>query len=152
MTTVEARAQIERQSVHPSITAQQISELVERFYTRVMDNERLSPIFAKHAGKHWNQHLDTMKRFWRSVLLRTGEYKGKPVVVHQKLDAIGTDDFAVWLSLFTATSQEIFTTEASALVVQSAERIASSLWLSRNTDPFATPPNWQQMQQSHSTN
>ncbi len=143
MSTIEARAHVERRSVHPSITAQQVSELVDCFYARVMENEKLGPIFVKHAGEAWSKHLDTMKGFWRSVLLRTGEYKGKPVVVHQKIDGIDTDNFEVWLTLFEATSQEIFTAEASVLVVQSAERIASSLWLSRNSDPFATPPQWQ---------
>ena len=142
MTRIEARASVQRDAVHPSITTCQVSQLVERFYERVLASERLGPIFMKHAGANWQRHLDTMKRFWRSVLLRSGEYKGKPVPVHQKINGVRTKDFEEWLALFEMTTAEIFSTDAAPLVNEAAARIATSLWLSRNTNPLVTPPNW----------
>ncbi len=142
MVQYEVRPSVQRQPVHPSITADQISQLVDRFYERVLANEKLGSIFAHHAGPHWARHLDTMKGFWRSVLLRTGEYKGKPVPVHQKIDGIDTCEFEEWLSLFELTTAEIFSPNAAPLVNEAAARIATSLWLSRDGNLLATPPNW----------
>ena len=83
-----------------------------------------------------------MKSFWRSVLLKTGEYKGKPVPVHMKLEGIETEDFRIWLGLFEETLAELFEPEARPPILQSASRIATSLWFARNPDPFTSPPAW----------
>ena len=135
-------ANFRRTSIHPTITESQISELVDRFYTEIRDHPRLGPIFKTHLDGRWDGHLEKMKSFWRSVLLRSGEYKGKPVPVHQKLEGIETEDFAQWLVLFAQVSRDIFEPDATPLVVQAAENIANSLWLSRENDPFASPPDW----------
>ncbi len=130
-----------REPLHASITAEQISTLVEVFYQRVHDNDRLDQLFSRIDGR-WPQHMDKMKKFWRSVLLRSGEYKGKPVPVHQQIEDIQTDDFQAWLKLFSQTVDDIFEIEARPLIVTAAERIATSLWLSRSNDPFISPPEW----------
>ena len=107
-----------------------------------MKSERLAPIFIHQTSGNWEDHLAKMKTFWRSVLLRSGEYKGKPVPAHQRLDGVSTEDFEEWLNLFTKTSRTVFHVEAASLVDEAARRIATSLWLSRSNDPFATPPDW----------
>ena len=145
MTHIEARASVQREPVHPSITASQVSKLVEHFYERVLASERLGPIFTEHAGANWQRHLDTKKRFWRSVLMRSGEYKGKPVPAHQNINGVRTRDFEEWLALFEMTTAEIFSLEAAPLVNEAAARIATSLWLARYTNPMATPPNWRML-------
>lgn len=122
------------------ISPQQVSELVEQFYARIRKDERLGPIFAQHAGGHWEKHLNTMKSFWCSVLLRTGEYQGRPVPAHQKIEGITTEDFDRWLELFSITANEMFTPEIADLTVITAGRIATSLWLARSTEIAATPP------------
>ncbi len=141
MTRLEARPAIDRQRVHATITEQQISELVDRFYAAVRTNERLGPIFQHHIAG-WDAHFDRMKAFWRSVLLKTGEYKGKPVPVHLRIDGIGTEDFEEWLRLFSIIATDVFQRDAAVLVNDAARRIATSLWLSRTNDPFASPPSW----------
>ncbi len=133
-------------SLHPSITAEQISDLVEQFYESVQANERLGPIFSEQTSDPWGEHLAKMKTFWRSVLLRNGEYKGKPVPVHQRLDGVTTEDFEEWLGLFSKTCYSVFSQQAAPLVEEAERRIATSLWLARTNDPFATPPNWSNRQ------
>ena len=135
-------ARRQREGVHPSITADQISDLVDRFYARVFDDAMLSPIFQQQTTDDWPLHLEKMKAFWRSVLLKTGEYKGKPVLAHQKLEGISTQHFDAWLTLFSQATSEVFTPDAAPFVNAAAARIATSLWLSRTTDPFASPPEW----------
>ena len=143
MTEIPARpSSFRRTSLHPTITQEQISALVDQFYSEIREHPRLGPVFNKHIDGHWRPHLAKMKSFWRSVLLRTGEYKGKPVPVHQKLEGIDTADFAEWLALFAKTSGTVFSPEAVPLVNEAAEKIATSLWLSRCEDPMAQPPDW----------
>ena len=131
-----------REPAHPSITAEQISELVEQFYGRVQGNERLGPIFAARVKGDWAPHLAKMKGFWRSVLLKTGEYKGRPVPVHVQIDGIGDEDYRVWLGLFRETVAEVFEAEARPVVIEAAERIASSLWLATSGKLLERPPTW----------
>ena len=144
MTKFEARPIVKRESLHPSITADQISTLVDQFYDEVRSNSRLAPLFAENLTSHWDFHLEKMKGFWRSVLLKTGEYKGRPVPVHLQISKIESDDFEEWLRLFSRVSSQVFTAEASVAVNEAARRIATSLWLSRTSDPFASPPVWSQ--------
>ena len=90
-----------------------------------------------------------MKTFWRSILLKTREYHGRPVPKHQKLDGIKTDDFVKWLELFRITATEIFEPSSASIAIRNAENIASSLWLAMNDNPFEAPPNWASYQQQH---
>ena len=131
-----------RMGLHPSITEEQVCRLVEQFYARVFDSPILAPIFEQQTRQEWPVHLDKMKAFWRSVLMKTGEYKGKPVPAHQRLDGVTTRHFDEWLTLFSQTTREVFGPNVAPLVDAAAMRIATSLWLSRSNDPFASPPFW----------
>lgn len=124
-----------RDPVHASITHEQISELVERFYDYVREDKRLGTIFdvriAASSDGDWQPHLNKMKKFWASVLLKTGEYKGQPVVVHNGLPDLEEADFVIWLDLFAKTVTEIMEPDARSPVFEAARRIAQSLYLAR---------------------
>lgn len=124
------------------ITHEQVSLLVDEFYKSIRHDVQLGPIFNKVIDGNWDQHLEKMKSFWRSVLLKTGEYKGQPVPKHNQIVGLKSEDFQKWLELFTITTNQIFDPQTAHYVMQTAERIASSLWLARNKDPFQSPPKW----------
>ncbi len=106
-----------------------ISELVDEFYTRIRDSERLGPIFNS-AISDWGSHLPRMKRFWSSVILRTGSYSGQPVPAHQRLSGVEPHDFEHWLALFQKTLEDIAPSQAVVeLFMSKARRIAMSLKL-----------------------
>jgi hemoglobin len=128
--------------VHPTITEEQISELVEQFYMTIRVDPDLGPIFDTHINGGWDPHLSKMKMFWRSVLLKSREYSGRPVPVHQKIDGIGTREFEVWLTHFSKTAHRVMEPEAADITIELARRIATSLWLARFPDPKVSPPNW----------
>ncbi len=121
-----------RKPAHPSISKDQICALVERFYEAVWADPTLGPIFSDRVGDDRSAHLEKMKLFWSSVLLRTGVYKGKPVPAHQKLSEVRAGDFAVWLAHFRQTAWQVFSPEAAPIVISIAERIALSLWQAMN--------------------
>ncbi len=124
------------------ITHEQISRLVDEFYLSIRNDAQLAPIFERIIDGNWEPHLEKMKAFWRSVLLKTGEYKGQPVPKHNQIDGLETEDFLQWLELFSKTTKQIFDETTAMQVNETAKRIASSLWLARNKDPFRAPPKW----------
>lgn len=141
---LDVRPKPSRVSAHPSITSDQISRLVDVFYGEIRTHERLGPIFETRIDGDWQPHLDKMKLFWASVLLRTGDYKGKPVPVHMQLTNVESEDFKAWLETFRPVATSIFEPEAALIVIAAAERLAQSLWLSMFGLAATTPPKWMQ--------
>lgn len=131
----------DRRPVHSSITEQHVDALVETFYSSVWADERLGPIFEAHIVDR-AAHLATMKRFWSSVLLRSGAYKGKPVPAHVKLSGVVESDFPRWLEHFHHATRSVFEPEAADLVDAAAKNIAESLWLAMFGGVATGRPNW----------
>ncbi|MGB7286961.1 MAG: group III truncated hemoglobin [Salaquimonas sp.] len=129
-----------RPKAHPTITPDQISHLVDQFYQAIAEEPRLAPIFIARNKSNWAPHLSKMKAFWRSILLKSGEYKGQPPAVHMAISELQSDDFILWLDLFEQTSANCFHPEAAPIVNEFARRIARSLWLSCFGTPFDQPP------------
>ncbi|WP_319530985.1 group III truncated hemoglobin [uncultured Cohaesibacter sp.] len=111
----------------PSIDEEQVSLLVETFYDRIRQHPRLSVLFAKGLTQNWATHLETMKSFWRSMLMQTSEYGGRPVPAHMQLDGVTPDDFTQWLALFRSTAEEVCPASAAKLYIDRAETIAKNL-------------------------
>ncbi len=130
------------------VTREQISEFVETFYDLILRDQRLGPIFRNEIGGNWSVHLEKMKRFWCAVLLKTKEYSGRPIPAHTKLQGVKTDDFRKWLGLFRQTAVQVFEPEVAATATQSAENIASSLWLAMNAGSFSAPPKWSEAKET----
>jgi hemoglobin len=110
------------------ITEPMIRTLVHTFYARVRIDPMLGPIFNA-AIDDWDAHLDKLCAFWSSVTLMTGRYKGTPMKVHAELPEITSAHFERWLALFQATAIKTCPSEAAAVFVDRARRIAESLQL-----------------------
>ncbi len=107
-----------------------ISELVEQFYRKVRLDPSLGPVFARVVKDNWDPHLAKMKLFWGSVILRSGDYKGKPMEVHRKVIGGEPEHFTIWLRLFEETLDEIAPSEeAKALFLERANYMAPRLKL-----------------------
>jgi hemoglobin len=70
-----------------------------------------------------------MRKFWSSVMLTSGSYKGNPVAVHQRVEGMAFDLFERWLALFDETCRELFDDEIAEAFREKAVRIAESLKL-----------------------
>ena len=66
------------------VSEDMIRELVHAFYAAVRRDPLLGPIFNAKV-ENWDEHLAILCRFWSSVTLLTGTYKGRPMVVHAAL-------------------------------------------------------------------
>ncbi|MCK9907958.1 group III truncated hemoglobin [Microbacteriaceae bacterium K1510] len=110
------------------LTEEAIGRLVDTFYGKVRLDPELGPVFER-AITDWGPHLETMRRFWSSVMLTSGRYKGNPVAAHKRVDGIEMQLFTRWLALFEETCRELFDDALAAAFKEKAVRIAESLQL-----------------------
>ena len=112
------------------VSEHSIECLVNEFYRRVRVDPTLAPIFDRAISEgDWGPHLATMRRFWSSVMLTSGRYKGNPVAKHLRLDGMEPVLFDHWLSLFGQTCCDLFVDELANEFGIKARRIAESLKL-----------------------
>jgi hemoglobin len=116
---------------HSGIDEPSIEQLVRTFYGRARNDELLGPIFAS-AVSDWDHHIHTITRFWCSIILRTGNYDGRPLRPHLLLDLEGKH-FDRWLALFERTARETFPDEVAAAFIVKARRIADSFEMAIGT-------------------
>lgn len=130
--TVTPHAAEARKSKRETAEAMQIDpgfirHMVEQFYAKIREDDRLGPIFAARI-EDWDTHLDRMTAFWSSVLHESGGFHGNPMVKHIAIPGIERDDFMHWLTLFNATLDEIERDpQATDLIAGRARMIADSL-------------------------
>jgi hemoglobin len=126
---------LEQRPAAEQITEEAIIRLVDGFYADIRRDAVLGPIFERAIGGNWPAHLDTMYRFWSSVMLTSGRYKGNPMAVHLGVAGIEPALFQHWLALFEAKAAELFAPETAAAFAGKARRIAESLKLALFFDP-----------------
>jgi len=95
------------------ITKENITLLVNRFYTKVMQDEVLSPFFIEKLGDDmnsglWKAHLTLIGDFWSSIALGERNYQGSPFAPHRLIEGIHADAFSQWLVLFFETLDNLF--------------------------------------------
>jgi hemoglobin len=106
------------------ITEEEISNLVDRFYSKVQLDPEIGPIFNEKI-EDWPTHLALLKSFWSTVMLTTGRYKGDPMMTHLQLP-LEPSHFNRWLALFAETAKEVMDPTHAALIIAKSERIASN--------------------------
>ena len=103
-----------------------IKVLVDAFYTKVNQDDLLSPIFNKIAKVNWDAHLPRMYQFWASLLLDANEYRGQPFDKHaEHSDHIHAMHFDRWILLFNQTIDELFEGEKAKLAKTRAQSIGA---------------------------
>ena len=108
---------------------EQLKAVVLAFYARVRRDEMIGPLFNA-AVEDWDEHLDRLTRFWSSVMLTSGRYKGNPMVVHRRhAEAIAPSMFDRWLELWAEITDELMPAAAAAALQSKAGHIAESLKL-----------------------
>jgi hemoglobin len=110
-----------------AIPAEEINNLVDRFYAKVRLDPEIGPIFNA-AVDDWPAHLSLLKDFWSTVLLTERRYKGDPLAKHLEL-SLDPQHFARWLALFEETAREVMEPQNAEIVVAKSHRIADNFKL-----------------------
>ena len=110
-----------------------VSKLVNVFYTKIRANDELGPIF-NNAIKDWDTHLIHLTDFWESQLFRKNVYSGNPLKKHVEVDAandnaLTNDLFGLWLQFWLGTLDELYKGKIADLAKNRARNIASFLFM-----------------------
>lgn len=127
-------------AVQDLCTEEEIVSLVYGFYDRVRADTLLGPIFNTHI-KDWDTHLQRMVRFWSSLLIGAGTYRGTPMPVHIALPGLSAELFQRWLSLFHDAASIQPNRAFAERAEEYAHRVARSLWYGYqlNNEPDHAP-------------
>lgn len=115
---------------YDKITENNIQEMVDSFYEKVLQDTLLRPIFINTIGEgaeKWEPHLKTMYSFWSSLMLGTGRYNGNVFQKHKDLPTFDHKLFDRWLDLFAQTACGLYIEEIANLYIIRSQRIAESL-------------------------
>jgi hemoglobin len=107
-----------------------VRTVVDDFYGKARRDPVIGPIFNRViTDAEWPAHLDTIARFWSSMLLGTGTYGGRPMPKHLAIPDLADKHFERWLALFRETVEATCPPAVAALFLDRAERIAHSFRL-----------------------
>jgi hemoglobin len=81
--------------------------LLDRFYGRVREDQKIGPIFNEVAKVDWDQHVKKIYNFWDDLLFGAHSYHGRPFPPHVPL-GLKVEHFERWLELFFQTTDELF--------------------------------------------
>jgi hemoglobin len=103
-------------------TLEDCRTLVDLFYEEVRRDPILGPIFSSKVAS-WPQHLDTMARFWFTVLFGRENYHGNPIAKHLPLP-VDRGHFDRWLALWQSTIDGRFAGPIASDAKARADRMA----------------------------
>lgn len=112
-----------------------ISKLVNTFYTKVRADETLESVFNSHLiEEKWPGHLMKMTDFWASGLFGTNSFKGEPIKAHIQVDktvnfGITQEHFAQWIRLWFQTIDEMFEGSISQKAKDIARMMTTQIFL-----------------------
>ena len=104
-----------------------LERLIDLFYARVRVDPMIGPIFNDVAQVHWETHVPKIYDFWDSLLFGAGNYRGRPFPPHIPLD-LKAEHFQRWLSLFFATTDELFDGPKADEIKTRAYHIGRTFW------------------------
>jgi hemoglobin len=106
-----------------------IEKMVYQFYTSVLKDEMLAPIFIKSLGDDlsngkWHEHLNTLYKFWDLMMTGKRGYGGDPFPPHAFIGPLNRETFERWLQLFQKTVNELFVPEIANKFFTKANKLA----------------------------
>ena len=108
--------------------SEDVKILVNAFYKKVENDEKIGFFFTKIANVDWELHLPKMYAFWETLLFGEASYKGNPMAKHfpvNEMKAIEKQHFEHWLKIWTETVTENFSGEVADLAIYKATNISN---------------------------
>ena len=116
-------------------TYDDVVNLVDTFYKKVVEDPMLGPAFNDVAQVDWPTHLPRMYQFWETVLFSKPGYKGNPAEIHSQLKdkmtahglELKLEHFDHWIAVFQETVDELFEGERANRAKKSAYQLGRGL-------------------------
>ena len=122
------------------VTKENLNTLVVKFYSKVIRDDLIGPIFISVLGKDlksdiWKAHITLLTDFWASIALGDFSYKGSPFAPHVKLeDQLSIKAFEQWLKLFFETLNSIYEPPIAQQFLAKSKTIAGNFIRNLNLD------------------
>src|SRR5690242_5382959 len=103
-----------------------IKLLVNTFYEKVKQDEKIGFIFNDVAKINWDIHLSKMYSFWETLLFGAISFKGNPMLKHMILNnkiKLTNEHFSQWIFLWRQTTDELFSGSLAENAKNKAEAI-----------------------------
>ncbi len=113
---------------------QDIDLLMQRFYSKALNDDVIGYIFTDVAKLDLEHHLPVIGDFWETIVFQTGVYAKhgrNPLQVHGELNLktpLELEHFKRWLKLFDATVDESFAGERADFMKLRARAIANRMF------------------------
>lgn len=123
---------------HDIASRTDIERLVNAFYDKVRADDLLGFIFDDVAKTDWAAHLPNMYAFWEGMVFPGSRFMGNPIGAHMRLvaqTAMGRPQFDRWLTIFTATVDELFAGENAGRIKNIAADMAKVIHATINRVP-----------------
>jgi len=86
------------------VTEENLKVFLKAFYDDVKEDPLIGPVFIGRLGttdEDWAPHMERVNMFWCSVLLQTGQFKGKMIPIHNQIPGLEIQHFKRWMEIFT---------------------------------------------------
>jgi hemoglobin len=117
--------------------------LVRAFYGRAMDDPMIGFFFVDVARLDLEAHVPVIASFWDTILLGGQTYSGGAFAPHISIHRqapIKSGHFERWLTLWSATVDELFAGPRAELAKAHAQRVARAFHRRLEGLPFETGP------------
>lgn len=107
-----------------------IRDFIEAFYSRLLADPKLAPIFLDVAEIDLEKHLPLIRSYWEKLLLGDDAYNRHTMNIHRALNskqALHAEDFARWLALFCNTADQLYAGPRTERAKQVASSIAANM-------------------------
>lgn len=107
-----------------------IDRFVSLFYSRMLKDDQLAPIFLEVAAIDLDKHLPLISSYWQKLLLGDNSYQRHTMNIHRALhskQALTDADFSRWLTLFNTTLDSHFAGPKSERARIVATQIATNM-------------------------
>ena len=114
------------------VTKENLNRLVISFYTKVLKDELIGPIFVDVLGKElngekWKAHIELLSNFWAAIALGESEYKSSPFAPHVAFrERLSIKAFEQWLKLFFETLNTIYEPQLAQQFLARSKNIAGN--------------------------
>ncbi len=122
---------LELQEIKPDLNnAENIRLLIEAFYSKLLKDKDLAPIFIDVAQVDLSGHKLIICQYWEKLLLGETAYRRHTMNIHRALDEkrkLHSLDFEKWLLYFTSTVDALFSGKYAIKAKQTARTIAENM-------------------------
>jgi len=114
------------------VTKENLNKLVINFYTKVIKDDLIGPIFIDVLGEdmksvRWKVHIRLLTNFWAAIALGESDYNSSPFAPHIEFaDRLSVEAFERWLKLFFETLNTIYEPELAQQFLARSKNIAGN--------------------------